>query len=87
MWEGTLHCLKGASAEYYEENVNILYETFGEENCNFYDTNEWGYVSVDCEITATGFNAGARSNGTVYTNFDHSNCGVYNNGSSFCEPY
>ena len=31
-----LYCLKGGSADYYEENTEVLYELFGEDNCSVY---------------------------------------------------
>jgi len=71
-----LYCLKGGSADYYEENIQVLYESFGEDNCTVPS------YSVYC--SASGLNANAYAYGYVDAGDGIGRCDVFSDGNANC---
>ena len=73
---GTIYCLKGGSADYYEENSATLLTSIGEDNCSV-DSDR-----IECSMS--GFTAGAYNDGRVAALDSNWGCGVDSNGDAFC---
>ena len=72
----TKYCLKGGSADYYEEIIEVLYESFGEDNCSV--------LSEDVFCSASGLDVRTYSFGLVHVYDGITACLVDADGSAYC---
>ena len=72
-----LYCLKGGSADYYEESIQVLYESFGQYNCTVHS------LGVTCPTSV--LRADAYANGRVFARVDIEDCYVNSNGDAYCD--